>query len=948
VAEEDAAHGRLQTESYQKEGQLTEARRRLADLKLEAERTRGKLESQAQQIASIEDRLAQGESESLDLGERAQDFEAELSAQAERVRLLEREVDSATARLAQKTAEREQFQETLRDAERKIESSRQLVLRLLGEAAALRNQLAQVSEYLAGIERERTKIRKEEQTALSDLEWLAASRDEYSRRMAERQLELDSVTDRRRRAETDLADRRGRAAEARQRLDALRSEFSGVKARKDSLEQILSHRAYTTEAVKRLFTAAGEGQAGGLRLTGVLADFVEVDAVHEKAAEEFLHDELEFVIVDGWAQAEQGINLLRSDLEGRATFLVHPDKGADLGEGRFSEPAIGPETGIVARLSDVLRLTNGLTHAPADLLPRLARCFLAEDRASARRLALQYPAFYFLAPDGVCYSGYAVSGGKKTGSGPLALKRELRELVGSVQAKQREIESLTSLLEQLDQQVSSLEQDLEQLRSLQQGQEKEALALEHEMRKLADETARANSKLSLARLELGRLDQEQERAAAQQSAAQLGVTEKEQSRLEEESALEATREAMERLQAEVSRVGEEHAALRAELAGLEERCRAEQASRGRLEGQFREVQQRRQELTQELERLGVERARLLADNIELDQRATALGGETSEAETEVERLAADETSLREALAALEESLRASRLQLQEARDKRGEIELELVKRQAELKFLDETSRKELNTPIAEVAGPDQTVPDEIGMAEIQDRYDEIKARIEALGPVNPQALEEYQEAQQRYDFLNTQRQDLLDSIRDTEKAILDIDVETRRRFSEAFEKVNEYFREMFQVLFGGGTGEMRLTDEANAADSGIEIVASPPGKRLQNVLLLSGGEKALTALALLMGIFRYQPSPFCIFDEVDAPLDEPNIQRLTKLLKEMSAHTQFIIITHAKRTMEAAEALYGVTMQEPGVSKLVSVHLGRKAPPPPPPPAEAVGSALPA
>ena len=132
------------------------------------------------------------------------------------------------------------------------------------------------------------------------------------------------------------------------------------------------------------------------------------------------------------------------------------------------------------------------------------------------------------------------------------------------------------------------------------------------------------------------------------------------------------------------------------------------------------------------------------------------------------------------------------------------------------------------------------------------------------------------------------------------------------------------------------------------AESGIDIVASPPGKRLQNVLLLSGGEKALTALALLMGIFRYQPSPFCIFDEVDAPLDEPNIQRLTKLLKEMSAHTQFIIITHAKRTMEAAEALYGVTMQEPGVSKLVSVHLGHKAPAPPPPPAEPVDAALPA
>jgi chromosome segregation protein len=218
----------------------------------------------------------------------------------------------------------------------------------------------------------------------------------------------------------------------------------------------------------------------------------------------------------------------------------------------------------------------------------------------------------------------------------------------------------------------------------------------------------------------------------------------------------------------------------------------------------------------------------------------------------------------------------------------------------------------------------------------------VRSRIEALGPVNPQALEEYQEAQQRYDFLNTQRQDLLDSIRDTEKAIQEIDVESRKRFTEAFEAINTHFREMFRTLFGGGTGEMRLTDETNLADSGIDIVAQPPGKRLQNVLLLSGGEKALTALALLMATFKYQPSPFCILDEVDAPLDEPNIERLTRLLRQMSAETQFIVITHAKRTMESAQSLYGVTMQEPGVSKLVSVRF--QAPPEMPPPFETVAT----
>ena len=195
----------------------------------------------------------------------------------------------------------------------------------------------------------------------------------------------------------------------------------------------------------------------------------------------------------------------------------------------------------------------------------------------------------------------------------------------------------------------------------------------------------------------------------------------------------------------------------------------------------------------------------------------------------------------------------------------------------------------------------------------------------------PRPWKSIQEAQQRQEFLSAQRQDLIDSIRDTEKAIQEIDQVSRQKFAEAFEAINANFRGIFQTLFGGGTGEMRLTDQENLADSGIDIVCSPPGKRLQNVLLLSGGEKALSAVALLMAIFKYQPSPFCVMDEVDAPLDEANIGRLTKLLQEMSQQTQFVVITHSKRTMEAAQALYGVTMQEPGVSRLVSVKFQGEA-----------------
>jgi chromosome segregation protein len=210
-------------------------------------------------------------------------------------------------------------------------------------------------------------------------------------------------------------------------------------------------------------------------------------------------------------------------------------------------------------------------------------------------------------------------------------------------------------------------------------------------------------------------------------------------------------------------------------------------------------------------------------------------------------------------------------------------------------------------------------------------YREMRTRLDAMGPVNMMALEEYKETAQRHEFLETQRKDLLDSIENTQSTIKEIDVITRQKFEEAFHIINENFQRTFSKLFGGGQGFMRLTDEENSAESGIDIVASPPGKKLQNVLLLSGGEKALTALSLLVGIFQYQPSPFCILDEVDAPLDEANVGRFAELVREMSAHTQFILITHSKRTMSAAPVMYGVTMQEPGVSKVVSVKFGEDA-----------------
>ena len=650
---------------------------------------------------------------------------------------------------------------------------------------------------------------------------------------------------------------------------------------------MLAHRTYTTESVKRLFASLEKGKADDLKPLGVLADYVEVDPQFEKPAEEFLHEELEYVVVQNWQQAERGLDFIRAELDGRATFLVHPEPNGHA-RGRLPEPAIGPETGISARLSDSLRLTNGFKDRAIDLMPRVSMCFLAEDRAAAQRLAVSYPHLYFLLTDGACYHGQTVTGGKKSGAGPLAMKREARELAVKLKGRQAALDEMLARLDGLTQEIIGFEAELERLRALQQSREKDRVALDHEMRKLGDDLARTNSRVSVARLELERLRRDAEKSADQRERNRTAVAEKERLRAESEQALETQRAELEKLEGQAATIVEEHAVIRAELAGLEERYRGERSAMGRLEQQFRETTNRRNAIAPEISRLGEQRARLLADNIELDQKGALLAEQITTLEAQVNEMATQDAAMREALRTNEEELKGLRAAVQEMQEKRSQIEIDLVRKQAELKYLDETSRKELGCPVEELSAADDPIPDSDAIAEAEQSANEVRNRIEGLGAVNAAAMEEYQEAQQRHDFLSAQRQDLIDSIRDTEKAIQEIDLVSRQKFSEAFEAINANFRVGFQTLFGGGTGEMRLTDQENIADSGIDIVCSPPGKRLQNVLLLSGGEKALAAVALLMAIFRYQPSPFCVMDEVDAPLDEANIGRLTRLIAEMS------------------------------------------------------------
>ena len=221
----------------------------------------------------------------------------------------------------------------------------------------------------------------------------------------------------------------------------------------------------------------------------------------------------------------------------------------------------------------------------------------------------------------------------------------------------------------------------------------------------------------------------------------------------------------------------------------------------------------------------------------------------------------------------------------------------------------------------------ECAPGRSAAVDVDDILARLRAKIDRLGPVNMMAIDQFDELEERHSFLTTQRQDLLDAIAATGKAIRQIDVTTRERFEHAFTAINAHFQDTFETLFGGGRAGLVLLDEADVLESGIDVIAQPPGKRLQSIQLLSGGEKALTAMALMFAIFKYKPSPFCLLDEIDAPLDDANIGRFVEMLHGLQDRTQFVLVTHNRKTMEIADRLYGVTMEEPGVSKLISVKV---------------------
>jgi chromosome segregation protein len=451
------------------------------------------------------------------------------------------------------------------------------------------------------------------------------------------------------------------------------------------------------------------------------------------------------------------------------------------------------------------------------------------------------------------------------------------------------------------------------------------LQLEQQARALEDEAARWEKQDAHAAEEIVTRENEQQ-AADDRLASLRQELEQQESRLAGlREALTAGESTLQESRRQLEEASARLADLRAQRAGLDERFRGAQQEKIRLEetaAQLGAEQAEHQRLDQHLhaaqERLA---EKLIAREEEVRQRQQ----EKVEQEARCQQGEAELAALRQRLVEQEAGLREQRAAVEASREQRHSLEVERARQQTDRQHAEAAVQGEFGLTAEALCAQvtDRVSAEEWPQAEL--RYQEMKRKLENIGPVNMMALEELQEAEQRHDFLTKQRDDILASIEDTQRAIQEIDTVSAERFTRAFEVINRNFSETFKTLFGGGNATLRLTDTENPNDSGIDLICQPPGKRLQNVLLLSGGEKALTALALLIAIFRYQPSPFCILDEVDAPLDDTNVGRFTQLVAEMAPQTQFILITHNKKTMEVAPILYGVTMQS-AVTQLVSVR----------------------
>ena len=973
LAEVEAVLGALRIAQAEADGVAGRIRDEAHALELAINRRQQQIALDRQQAGMLEARAAELELERQALESRREPERLALEGRRQAAAAADASRASAAVIVEEAANDYARAQRAIEAVEQDVERSRADVYAVVNTITALRAAVGSAAAQRERAVESEQRFDVEARELAAELERASTERASAAEHLRGAQDGLEAARVARTARESELASARieheWRARDVRAREQAL----AGMSARLRSLEELDAHRAGFADAARMVLVNAN-GRVGQM---GALADFLEVEPRYERAVEACLGDLLQHVLVERVEHVSAGLRLVRQEDAGRCGFIVgRPSLVALAPEGGGTEAwslasagtrmpgseapvAFDAPAGTV-RLQTVVNV--GGPFAPA-LRAAIGDALIAESFDAASQLAsvVSVPVATL---DGDVFRGrHVVTGGDKAESrGILATKREIKELRDRIAAEQAALAALSDETAQFEQTMAHATAAIQALFAEIHRQEKVMVSFEAQLASVAQDEVRVQQRAGLVAVEIRRVREEIGGLDLRQQEALESITRLDADKQTADDVFAATVQrlngARERAETASRAAGE----ARAGHAALVERCTAALGEVSRLEDSARDLEHRVAACAYDITQMGEQRQRLLggvaALEGALDADVATLAGLRDQTRRADDRAA----ELRASVDTQEAIIRDARRALDAVRALASELDVSRATAESDLthvaqqaldavgQSLDQVRADVEQMEAAGMVEPDVCAiraaeavePDEDEGAgdepaeppaphpermTAEEAIVELRSKIDKIGPVNMMAIEQHAELEERHVFLTTQRQDLVESIAQTNEAITRIDETTQVRFRDAFTAINTNFQATFSTLFGGGRAGLSLLDDTNPLDSGIDIVASPPGKRLQNVMLLSGGEKALTAIALMFAIFRYKPSPFCLLDEIDAPLDDANIGRFVELLRGMMDRTQFIIITHSRKTMEIADRLYGVTMEEPGVSKLISIQM---------------------
>ena len=899
----------------------------LSDLRQRVQKVQGELER-------LLERREQMGIQVRELGDESVRLHEEIRSAGERLDAILGERETARAALseaARLSAERavvaqaldatiEHHREMLSGDRDRLEALRLEQVRIASERVDLVRQAGELRERGAQLARRAERLRQERAAAEAEALQLSAERATVEAAHGRAMAALSMLSVERERLQSMVGEREAELAGSEMALGDARLAYVSKSSQVEALRALEAAREGYDTGVRAVFEA-GAGLAG---VRGTVADLLEVPSGLERAVEAVLGERLQWVVVDRFEHARAAVEYLGSRHAGAATFLPleHLDRHATSAE-EYANRGLtwlakaigGPEPALAHHLLGQVAVVDDLDAAEAAW------------RRNGVVATYVTPAGEVLSPAGGLRGGTGAENGSAADHSLLVRKRQLRELADDVARLLADVETRQDAAAALSADLGALRTRLGSLDHDVQARQVDRLGSEKDIEQAAREHERVQRHLETLGSEIRQVDSEAEETTTLLARLEHHVEAAREAEARQESAMASARAAIETAQARETELVAELTVCRVDAASVAERVEALTRELTRLDEMEADVTERVGQAQQRQAQLSERRQWLSEERERTDASARDVAVERDRLEVEARGAGERHQTLLDELATIEGDARGVHSELSRAVSAIHDLELRATEGRVRREELGQDAWRTYGVEAAALQVLHQPERD---LAAARERVEELDGKLSALGPVNLVADEEYRELDERLSFLKTQYDDLTASIKDLEKALRGMTRTAQDRFAQAFEEINRHFAEIFQRLFEGGRAELRLVETEEGGDpldTGVELMAQPRGKRLQAVSLMSGGERALTGLALLFAIFYFRPSPFCVLDEVDAPLDDANIHRFLRVLRELTSQTQFLVITHNRKTMEAADILYGVTMEEPGLSKLVSVNL---------------------